>query len=91
MSDRHRSVGFSFGSFEMALITLVLVGLKFTVAPDLPWAAVLAPIWIPAALLLVLLGVPALVMILGLAVCAAAGAAVITWEYLRDLWKGGRE
>lgn len=85
------SASFSFGSFEMALITLVLVGVKFTVAPDLPWAAVLAPIWIPAALLLVLLGVPALVMILGLTVCAAAGAAIIAWEYLRDLWKGGRE
>lgn len=85
------SASFSFGSFEMALITLVLVGLKFTVAPDMPWAAALAPIWVPAVLVLIILGVPTIVMILGLIVCAAFGGACIFWDFLREIWKGGRK
>ena len=85
------SASFSFGSFEMAIITLVLVGLKFSVAPDLPWAVALAPIWIPAALVVVILGVPAIVLVLGLIACAFFGGACILWDFIREIFKGGRQ
>ena len=91
MKDRRQSASFSFGSFEMAIITLVLIGLKFTVAPDLPWAVALAPIWIPAALVVIILGVPAIVMVLGMLACAVFGGALIAWEFVREIFKGGRK
>lgn len=85
------SASFSFGSFEMAVITLVLIGLKLTVSPELPWAVALAPIWIPAALVVIILGVPTIIMVLGLIACAIFGGAVIAWEFIREIFKGGRK
>lgn len=85
------SASFSFGSFEMALITLVLIGLKLTVAPDLPWLVALAPIWIPAALAVIMVGVPVVIIILTFVACAIFGGAIIVWEFIREIWKGGRK
>ena len=89
MKDRQQSASFSFGAFEMTLITLVLIGLKFTVSPDLPWPVVLAPLWIPAALVLVILAMPAIVLVLGIAACTIFGGALIVWEFVTGIWKGG--
>lgn len=86
-----QSASFSFGSFEMALITLVLIGVKFTAVPELPWSVVLAPIWIPAALIAIILGVPAIVMVLGMLACAIVGGALIVWEFVREIFKGERK
>lgn len=88
MSDKP-SAGFHLGSFEMAIITLVLIGLKFTVAPDLPWAVALAPIWIPAALVVVVLAVPIVIIALTFIACVIVGGACIVWEFVSGIWKGG--
>lgn len=85
------SASFSFGSFEMTLITLVLIGLKLTVSPELPWAVALAPVWIPAALVVIILGVQAIIVVLGLIACAIFGGAYIVWEFVSEIWKGGRK
>jgi hypothetical protein len=85
------SASFSFGAFETAIITLVLIGLKLTVSPDLPWPVVLAPLWIPAALLALILGVPAIIMVLGLLACTIFGGACLIWEFVSEIWKGGRK
>ena len=90
MKDKS-SASFSFGTFEMTLITLVLIGLKLTMSPDLPWPVVLAPLWIPAAFVLVVLAVPALVLVLGIAACAVYGGALIVWEFVTGIFKGGRK
>ena len=90
MKDR-KTTSISFGSFEMAIITLVLIGIKFTVAPDMPWPVALAPIWIPLGFVLAIVGFPMLVMVLGIICCAIFGGALIAWEFFRDIWKGGRE
>lgn len=82
------SASFSFGPFEMTLITLVLIGLKFTVSPELPWAVALAPIWIPAALILIILGLPVVLMCLGLIAAAILGGVCIAWDFVSELWKG---
>jgi len=89
MKDRTQSVGFSFGTFEMAIITLVLIGLKLTMSPDLPWAAALAPLWIPAALVLIILAVPIVILALTFLACVLVGGAVIVWEFITGIWKGG--
>ena len=81
------SASFSFGAFEMALITLCLIGLKFTVAPDLTWPIVLAPIWIPAALILIILGLPVVIMCLGLIAAVIFGGLCIGWDFISGLWK----
>lgn len=90
MKDRkQQSASFSFGTFEMTLITLVLIGLKFTASPELPWPVVLAPLWIPATFVLVVLAVPAIVLVLGITACAIFGGALIVWEFVTGIWKGG--
>lgn len=91
MKDSKPSASFSFGTFEMSIITLVLIGLKFSVAPDLPWAVVLGPIWIPAVLVLVVLAVPIVILALTFIACVVVGGACIVWEFLREIWKGGRK
>ena len=90
-NDDRKSVGFSFGAFEMSVITLVLAGLKVSGAADLTWTIVLAPIWIPASCILIILGLPVVVMVLGLVACVILGGICIAWDFISGLWKGGSE
>jgi hypothetical protein len=87
--DNLKSVSLSFGAFEMSIITLVLIGCKLTVAPDLPWPIVLAPIWLPLACILVIVGLPVVVMCLGLVAAVILGGLCIAWDFISGLWKEG--
>ena len=89
--DDRKSASFSFGAFEMSILTLVLLGCKLTVAPDLTWPIVLAPIWIPASCILIIVGLPVIVMVLGLVACVIFGGICIAWDFISGLWKGGSE
>jgi hypothetical protein len=88
MKDKSPAI-FSFGTFEMTLITLVLIGLKLTMSPDLPWPVVLAPLWIPAALVLVILAVPIVIIALTFIACVIVGGACIVWDFVTGIWNGG--
>lgn len=77
--------GCSIGGIEMAILTLVFLALKLGPVPEMPWAVVLAPLWLPFAFSLIIL---ALICVAGiLFVLGAVGW--MAWEGLSGIWKGG--
>ena len=50
---------------KMAMLTLILVMLRASgIVPDLPWAWVFSPLWIPAVFVLAMCGVAILTALL---------------------------
>lgn len=64
MSNNHKSNSSSAGGISfLGLLTIVFIVLKLTGHIGWSWVWVLAPIWIPAALVVVILFVALLVMV----------------------------
>lgn len=80
---------FSFGTFEMAIITLVLVGLKVLVDPGIPWPVVLSPIWLPVAGILLLILAPFALSLIILVAIILVFPLFLLWELVSGLWNGG--
>jgi MFS superfamily sulfate permease-like transporter len=64
MSDNHKNTSSSAGGISfLGLLTIVFIVMKLTGHIGWSWVWVLAPIWIPAALVVVILFVALLVMV----------------------------